>query len=159
MTEFLARNAQVKEEWIDYNGHMNVAYYVLVFDHSTDALLEKLNLGTDYRTTENSSFFVVESHVTYDSEVKKGDLLVVKSKLLGYDTKRLHIFHEMFEKNGGAKCATNEVMVLHVDMETRRTTEISSRYNNVLEKANTVSLEEGFPANCGRAVKKLKSKK
>ena len=99
MSEILQRQTRVKADWIDYNGHMNVAYYVLVFDHSTDALLESLGLGEAYRQGENKSFFVVESHVTYENEVKKDDLLVVKSRLLGYDTKRLHIFHEMFLSN------------------------------------------------------------
>jgi len=71
MSEILQRQTRVKADWIDYNGHMNVAYYVLVFDHSTDALLESLGLGEAYRQGENKSFFVVESHVTYENEVKK----------------------------------------------------------------------------------------
>ncbi len=158
MSEILQRQTRVKTDWIDYNGHMNVAYYVLIFDHSTDAVLETLELGEAYRQGENKSFFVVESHVTYENEVKKDDLLVVKSRLLGYDTKRLQIFHEMFLGETGEKCATNEIMVLHVDMETRKTTEIAERFKPHLQAGVEKSLANGFPENCGRAIKKLLNK-
>ncbi|WP_417840854.1 thioesterase family protein [Terasakiella sp.] len=158
MNEILQRQTRVKAEWIDYNGHMNVANYVLVFDHSTDALLETFELGEAYRQRENKSFFVVESHVTYENEVKKDDLLVVKSKLLGYDTKRLQIFHEMFLGETGEKCATNEIMVLHVDMGTRKTTEIAERFKPLLQTGVDGSLANGFPDKCGRAITKLLKK-
>lgn len=155
MEPFLEREACVLPEWIDYNGHMNVAFYVLVFDHSTDALLDKLGLGKVYRETEHKSFFVVESHVNYENEVKKDDLLVVKTRLLGYDTKRLHIFHEMFDGENGGRCATNEIMALHVDMEQRRTAVIPDDFVPVLKEGVSQSLREGFPENCGRAIRRL----
>lgn len=155
MEPFLERPARVLPEWIDYNGHMNVAFYVLVFDHSTDALLDKLGLGEDYREAQNKSFFVVESHVNYENEVKKDDLLVVKTKLLGYDTKRLHIFHEMYDGENGGRCATNEIMALHVDMEQRRTAIIPDGFVPVLQEGVSQSLRGGFPENCGRAIRQL----
>ncbi|WP_135075840.1 thioesterase family protein [Terasakiella sp. SH-1] len=147
----------VKADWIDYNGHMNVAYYVLVFDHATDTALNVLKLGDNYRKKGNNSFFVVETHVTYEQEVKKDELLVVKTKLLGYDTKRLHLFHEMFVKDGDVRCASNEVMALHVDMDRRKAAEIPVECRAVLQNGVDISLREGWPESCGRSIKKLKN--
>ena len=116
----LVHEEAVQSDWVDYNGHMNVAYYVLVFDHATDALLDILNMGADYRLQTNSSDFVVESHVTYVREVVENDPLQVASLLLGFDDKRLHLFHHMYHGESGKLCATNELMLVHVDMTSRR---------------------------------------
>ncbi len=147
----------VKEEWIDYNGHMNVAFYVLVFDHGTDEILEQIGLGEDYRKKENKSVFVVESHITYEQEVKKGDALIVKSRLLSHDLKRLHIFHEMYCAETGEKCATNEIMALHVDMKLRKTAEMYTKSITQLDRAVERSLENGWPEGSGKSIKKLTS--
>ena len=111
---------KVRPEWVDYNGHMNVAYYVMVFDHGTDRLLDHLGLGRDYRDAGGRSVFVVEAHVTYDSELRAGDEVAVSSRALGRDDKRLHVFHEMRRADDGTLAATNELLFLHVDTKTRR---------------------------------------
>ena len=107
-------------EWVDYNGHMNVAYYVMVFDHGTDKLFDHIGLGKDYREQTGQSVFVVESHVTYENEVHAGDGLLVTSLILGHDDKRLHVFHHMHRTENNALAATNELMFLHVDLAARR---------------------------------------
>jgi acyl-CoA thioester hydrolase len=99
---------------------MNVAYYVLIFDHATDALLEHLKMGPEYREKSAASIFVVESHVTYEQEIMEGTSVSVNSRIMGFDAKRLHIFHHMTETGSGITAATNEVMILHMDMTTRR---------------------------------------
>ncbi|SCA57778.1 Thioesterase-like protein [Candidatus Terasakiella magnetica] len=158
MCEFILHEESVQPEWIDYNGHMNVAYYVLVFDHATDGALEALGMGEAYREAENNTFFVAESHVVYEREVKKDDLLVVKTKLIGYDTKRLHISHEMYVKDGKDRCAGNEVMALHVDMERRKTAEIPLEHRNAIKTGVEKSLQNGVPDYCARAIQKLHNK-
>lgn len=145
----------VKKQWIDYNGHMNVAYYVLVFDQATDSFLDAMEMGARYRQEENKSFFVVESHVSYEQEVTLGTPLVIQTKLLGFDKKRLHLFHEMFDENSGIRSATNEILALHVDMKTRKTTEISNSFYPVCKKTTSQSLVDGFPKGCGRTIKRL----
>jgi len=110
----------VLPEWVDYNGHMNVAFYVLIFDHATDAVQDLLNLGAAYREEAGGSVFVVESHVTYDQEVMEGASVSVTTQVLGADSKRLHLFHHMFETGSTVPVATNELMILHVDLNTRR---------------------------------------
>ncbi|MCW2246844.1 acyl-CoA thioester hydrolase [Azospirillum fermentarium] len=112
--------ATVRPEWIDYNGHMNVAYYLLAFDQATDAVLDHLGIGKRYVEEENRSLFVVEAHLTYAREVTEGDGLVFDTLVLGADPKRLHLFHTMRHESEGFLAATAEFMLLHVDLSDRR---------------------------------------
>src|SRR5215469_14576417 len=79
--------AAVAPEWIDYNGHMNVAYYVLAFDRATDLLLDHLGLGEAYRRATNRSLFVLEAHVTYARELRAGDRFEIETRLIDADRK------------------------------------------------------------------------
>lgn len=106
--------------WVDYNGHMNVAYYVLVFDHATDAMLDRLGLGAAYRARTGRSVFVGEMHVRYLQEVLAGDELCVRTRLLAHDAKRAILFHEMSCPRHPTVVACNEVLCVHVDLEVRR---------------------------------------
>ena len=111
---------RVRPEWIDYNGHMNVAYYVLVFDHGTDVLFDLLDIGAGYRARTNCSLFAMENHVSYLTEVREGDELRVTTQFLGHDDKRIHFFHRMFHARDGYLAATSELLGLHVDLARRR---------------------------------------
>jgi acyl-CoA thioester hydrolase len=115
---------RVLPEWIDYNGHMNVAYYVLAFDKATDRLFDLLDLGADYAKRTSNSSFVLETHVTYAQEVHEGDPLRFTAQLLDYDAKRLHYFLQMFHAEEGYLSATSEQIALHVSLDTRRTAPI-----------------------------------
>lgn len=112
--------AAVVPEWIDYNGHMNVAYYVLAFDRCTDAFFDKIGLTPSYIEQTQHSMFVAELHVTYLQELHQGDQLEVSTQLLGHDQKRLHFFHRMFRRDTGELVATHEALGLHVSLETRK---------------------------------------
>jgi len=147
----------VRPEWIDYNGHMNVAYYLLVFDHAADALLDRLGLGLSYRNRENSSLFAVETHITYQREVLDGDRLAVDTRILGYDGKRLHLFHEMGHVGSGDLVATNEVMLLHVDMADRRATDFRPAALDRIESVYKFQQNNGMPSQAGRAIKGLQA--
>lgn len=111
---------QVREEWIDYNGHMNMAYYNLVFDKAVDALFARLGISEDYVTREQASVFTAEIHVTYARELALGDPIGVTCQLLDFDPKRLHLFLEMHHGEEGYLAATMEQMGIHVSMTTRR---------------------------------------
>jgi acyl-CoA thioester hydrolase len=110
----------VHADWIDYNGHMNVAYYVLAFDHATDAFLDQIGMGQRYLAETHCSVFTAEAHVTYEQEVKLGDPLRFETLVLGADAKRIHYFHRMYHDEQGYLAATNELLILHVDMQARR---------------------------------------
>jgi len=108
--------APVDAAWIDYNGHMNVAYYMLMFDRATDVLFDRLGLGAAYRQRTNHTLFVLEAHITYEREVKEGDMLRIATQLIDADAKRLHLFHTMYHEAEGYRAATNELLTLHVDL-------------------------------------------
>jgi acyl-CoA thioester hydrolase len=105
----------VLRDWIDYNGHMNVAYYLLVFDRGTDGLLDRLGIGAAYQAATRRTVYVVEAHLSYLSEVKEGEKLAVETLLVAADAKRLHFFHRMRRGRGGPPVAAAELLCLHVD--------------------------------------------
>lgn len=107
---------QVQADWIDYNGHMNLAYYVLLFDRATDVLFDRLGLGEAYRRATERSNFVLEAHLTYERELKAGDRLRVTTQLIDADDKRLHFFHAMYHLADDRRAATSELISLHVDL-------------------------------------------
>jgi len=142
----------VRPEWVDYNGHMNVAYYVLVFDHATDAVLDFLDLGEAYRQRTRGSIFVGEAHVTYEQEVNAGDRLSVSSRILGFDGKRIILFHEMYGEGVEGLVATNEVLCLHVDLDTRRTAPIPVAAAERINRAASHDSAFPRPSRAGRAI-------
>ena len=111
----------VRSEWIDSNGHLNLAYYILLFDQATDALWRSLGLGDAFRASGFGTF-AVETHTQYRAELLAGELVTVGSVLLGVDGKRLHVAHEMRRVRDGAVSAQQELMYLCVDLATRRAT-------------------------------------
>ncbi len=110
--------------WIDYNGHMNLSYYVLLFDFATDTLLEHLGLTPAFRARRNASTFSAEIHVTYLRELRLGDPVRITTQLLDHDARRIHYFHRMHHGKEGFLAATNELLSLYVDMEVRRVTQM-----------------------------------
>jgi acyl-CoA thioester hydrolase len=110
----------VQPEWIDYNGHMNLAYYMLAFDHATDAFFDFVGLGEAYLKANNASTFTLEGHITYDRELMAGAPMRFETQLLAHDAKRLHYIHFMYHAEEGYLASTNELISLHVDMTARR---------------------------------------
>ena len=113
-------SGKVLPEWIDINGHMNVAYYVLAFDFGVDALWGKLGLTDEYIETTQCSTFAVDCHVTYQAELKEAEPYVVTSQILAYDDKRIHQFQRMYHAEKETLAATAEWLNLHVDLTSRR---------------------------------------
>jgi len=142
----------VLPEWVDYNGHMNVAFYVLIFDHATDAFLDFLKLDANHREKTGGSVFVVESHVTYDQEVMEGVSVSVTTQVLGADAKRLHLFHRMFETGSDLVAATNELMILHVDLNTRRVAPFPEIAQNRMTELVDLHKSLGKPLQSGRTI-------
>jgi acyl-CoA thioester hydrolase len=110
----------VRPEWIDINGHMNVAYYVLAFDKAVDDLWARLGITDEYIRSGAGTTFAVECHVTYQQELREGDPYCVTSEILAYDEKRIHQFQRMYHARDKFLSATAEWMNLHVDLGTRR---------------------------------------
>ena len=89
----------IKKEWIDYNNHMNMAYYVLIFDDVWEIILNKFQMGESSAKSTNMSTMVVETHTTYNSEVKLGDEVEINLTFFDHDKKRLHYKMDMIEKS------------------------------------------------------------
>ncbi|MBI3197127.1 MAG: thioesterase family protein [Rhodospirillales bacterium] len=117
---FDRHRATVLPEWIDWNGHMNVGFYVVAFDKATDTLFEQFGCSFEYTKQKIGMTFVLEAHVTYDREVKEGDPLRVATQILDHDAKRLHCIHAMYHAGEGFLAATNELMVMNIDYASRR---------------------------------------
>ena len=129
--------AAVKPEWLDYNGHMNEAYYVLIFSKSTDEFMDFAGQDADYRKRANTSIYTLETHVMYLLEVGEGEKVRVESRLLGLDAKRYRLFHDMIHEATGDLLATGEHMLLNVDMNGPKsapfTEELAGRLAAILE--------------------------
>jgi len=142
----------VRPEWIDYNGHMNVAFYILVFDRGVDGLFDRLDLGEAYRLRSGCSLFAVESHVTYRAEAKLGDRLRVDCQLLGADDKRVRFFSRMLHVRSGALAATYEGLGIHVDLATRRAVPFPADADGRLRAAVGAHAALPVPPEAGRGV-------
>ena len=116
-------NQIIKKEWTDYNNHMNMAYYVLVFDQIWEVILEKFKMGEQSAKTTNMSTMVVETYTTYNNEVKEGDEVAINLTFLDHDKKRLHYKMEMIEKSSKKLSATLEMLSLYIDLNKRKVSE------------------------------------
>ena len=144
---------QVLPEWIDINGHMNVAYYVLAFDLGIDGLWGEFGITDEHIQSNHSSTFAVESHVIYRRELKEDDRFIVTAQILAYDQKRIHQFQRMYHAQDGFLAATAEWMSLHVNMKTRR---VAPWPDKILENINRVALSQGnwsYPSDAGRVMR------
>ena len=142
----------VRPEWIDYNGHMNVAYYLLAFDHACDAFLDFVGMDRDFRTRTGGTTFAVDCHLTYQREVSEGDPLRFASWLLGYDDKRIHHFHQMYHAEEGYLAATCEWLSLHVDLGTRRVASLPAEISARLSETLSAHARLERPPEAGRGV-------
>ena len=130
---FHITNQIIKKEWTDYNKHMNVAYYVLVFDESWEVMLQKFKMGEDSAKTTSMSTMVVETYITYNNEVKEGEEVEVFLTYFDHDKKRLHYKLEMIEKSSKKLSATIELLSLYVDLKKRKVSEFEEEKINLMQ--------------------------
>jgi acyl-CoA thioester hydrolase len=149
---------RVRPEWIDYNGHMNVAWYVAAFDIAGESFLEQIGLGPTYRREADASVFSVEAHITYRREVHEGDLLEFRTRLIGFDAKRVHYIQSMYRAADGELSSTAEWLVLHIDMKTRRTAPMPESLMAKLRDLERRQAHLPTPPEAGRAVRGVGSR-
>ena len=126
-------NQIIKKEWTDYNNHMNMAYYVLVFDQVWENMLEKFKMGENSAKTTNMSTMVVETYTTYNNEVKEGDEVEINLTFFDHDKKRLHYKMEMIEKSSQKLSATLEILSLYIDLNKRKVSEFENEKLKVMD--------------------------
>jgi acyl-CoA thioester hydrolase len=140
----------VLPEWIDYNGHMNVAYYVLAFDRGVDEFMSQMGITPEYLETEKSSTFTLEMHINYLQELHLGDPIRLTCQLLDADSKRVHYFLRMFHAEAGYLAATSEQMMIHVSLESRRTCPFPPKVSEVIDQMMAAHKVLPFPDQAGR---------
>jgi acyl-CoA thioester hydrolase len=142
----------IRHEWIDSNGHMNLAYYIVVFDQALDVVFDALGIGTQYRQRTGNSTFAAETHTLYRREVVEGDAVRVTSRLIAADAKRTQWFQEMRHLSSGDIAATHEQMSLHIDMGTRRVSPWPADRRSVLRAAVLADAALPWPSAAGRRI-------
>ena len=119
----ILKTEKVIKEWTDYNGHLNVAFYVHIFDIAADVMLDNFNMGGISAKKNKKTTFVAEMHTIYKQEVKLGEEVETHVTFVDHDKKRIHYRLSMFHKEKKYLAATNEVLSLYVDLNLRKVTE------------------------------------
>jgi acyl-CoA thioester hydrolase len=150
---FVSSLMRVEPQWIDYNGHFNMAYYNVLFDRAVDEAYELLGIGIDYLKQYNHSTFTAEAHIRYLRELHDGDPVRVTFQLLDYDAKRIHYFEQLLHATEGWVSATSENMTLHVDMATKKVVPFGEIAARSLARLKAAHAHLPRPDGAGRSVK------
>jgi acyl-CoA thioester hydrolase len=149
---FVSSIMRVEPQWIDYNGHMNMAYYNVLFDRAVDEVYELIGLGPDYLKEHGHSTMVAEMHVRYLREVSEKDPLRVTVQLLAYDAKRIHLFEQLVHATENWVSATCETMTLHVDMTAKKVAPFPDSIQRLIERMKVAHQGLPKPDGAGRSV-------
>ena len=139
-------------DWVDYNGHLRDAFYLLIFSYATDALMDRLSMDSNNREASGHSLFTLELHLNYLHEVKLGADVEVHTQLIAFDAKRLHLYHSLHLVGDEKELAGNEQMLLHVDLAGPNSAPFTKA---TLEKLTVISAEQADlprPALLGRVI-------
>lgn len=149
---FVSSAMRVEAGWIDYNGHMNMAYHNVLFDRCVDQAYDLIGIGADYVSGRGHSTYTAEVHVRYLRELHAGDPVRVTLQLLDYDSKRLHYFEQLFHAEHGWIAATSENIALHVDMARRKTAPFPAEVMRRLMQMKAAHARLPRPEASGRRV-------
>ena len=128
------KSQKILNKWVDYNNHLNMAYYVLIFDEAWEVMLEQFKMGSHSAETTNRSTMVVETNTQYISEVKENDEVDIMLTFFDHDKKRLHLKLEMIEKKTQKLSATMEWISLYIDLDIRKVTEFESEKIKIMDE-------------------------
>ena len=149
---FIGSIKRVEDQWIDYNGHFNMAYYGVLFDRTGDEAFELVGLGPDYVKRHNASFFTLEAHFTYLRELAAGDSVKVTVQLLDYDTKRFHYVQEMYHATDGWRACVMEAICMHVDFASKKSTPFPDEVRHKLAAMYEAHKTVPAPAEVGHRI-------
>lgn len=139
----------VSQDWIDYNGHMSEAFYVLIFGFATDAVMDVIGLDKAAREDTGCSLYTVEAHIRYLHEVHVDAPVTVQTLVVGAGAKKLHLAHQMYVE--GRLVATEEIMCLHVSGEQAAVTPFASEVVKAIARFGPIS-ESAAPEWAGRRI-------
>jgi acyl-CoA thioester hydrolase len=149
---FVSSIMRIEPQWIDYNGHLNVAYYNVLFDRAVDEVYELIGLGPSYLERHQHSTMVAEAHVCYLRELRESDPLRVTVQLIDYDAKRIHLFEQLLQADEGWLSATCETMTLHVDMTAKKVAPFPDSIMRALARMKQSHATLPVPEGVGRRI-------
>ena len=130
----LLKTTKIINEWTDYNNHMNLSYYILVFDQAAEKMLSNFKMGEEAAINTKRSTMVVETHTTYNNEVKENEEVDIYCTFFDHDKKRLHLKCEMYEKKTNTLAATLESLSLYIDLNKRKVTEFEEDKLKIMDQ-------------------------
>jgi acyl-CoA thioester hydrolase len=151
-TPIMSSVMTVEPQWIDYNGHLNMAYYNVLFDRAVDEVYETLGIGPSYLKRANHSTMTAEVHVRYLREIHEGTPVRVRFQMIDYDTKRMHYFEELVHATEGWLSATSENMALHIDMAARKVAPWPADVMDRLARVKAAHSRLPLPDGAGRRI-------
>ena len=116
MPTLITFQTPILADWVDYNGHLRDAFYMLIFSYATDAFMDRIGLSSDNRDASGHSLFTLECHINYLEEVKLNELVEVRTQIIAHDSKRVHLYHSLHRVAVDDPLAASEQMLLHVDL-------------------------------------------
>jgi len=149
---FEGYSCRVLPDWIDANGHMNIAFYGVVFDRGNYAACDALGLGEDYVERAQHGVFAAETHILYFRELHLDDLIRVRTQIVSADDKRLHFAHEIYRNESSERAAAQEIMYLHVNLKTRRVVPFLDDVGAGIAEAGKAHEQLPVPEWCGRRI-------
>lgn len=149
---FTAPDQSIEPDWIDYNGHLNMAFYNVLFDRCVDCVYDELGIGADYARASAGSCFTLQVHLNYLSELSLADPVSTTLQLIDFDEKRLHYFQTMTNRSTGELAATSENLAIHVDMGSRRSAPFPAEILERIEALHRAHADLPRPEQLGRAI-------
>ena len=142
----------IPAQW-SVGGHIDASSFLLLFDHATDAFREALGIGRRYGESCARALFVAEAHLTYTQEVRPGDAIRIRTRLLAAAARKLHVFHEMRRNSHVAIAATAELLLVHVDSSHGRAVALSPEYLERMRALVALQSAQPLPIQAGRAIR------
>lgn len=142
----------IPAEWVDYNGHLRDAFYLLIFSYATDALMDAVGLDEQGRAETGHTLYTLECHLNYLAEVKLGAAVEVRTQLLGVDAKRLHIHHGLHYPGEAAELAASEQMLMNIDAGAGRSAPFAEAVAERIRRIATEQRDLPRPVHVGRVI-------
>ncbi len=148
---FISDLMELQPDWIDYNGHLNMAFYNVLFDRGCDGAFELLGMGPDYAGERKMTIYTAEAHVRYVREIHLGNRVRASFQIIDHDEKRLHVYQELLHEDGWLS-ATSETLALHIDMSGPKVAPFQA---DILKNIENMAREHAglpYPENAGRRI-------
>lgn len=148
---FVSRVMEIEKDWIDYNGHLNMAYYNVLFDRCSDGAFEIMGMGPDYARERRLTVYTAEVHVCYVQELHLGDRVTATFHLLDHDEKRMRSYQEIHHVDGWL-AATSEALTLHIDMSGPKVAPFPADVLAKVEAMRAAHAGLAMPERAGRSI-------